>query len=626
MEDEMAELSEYRPVRMGTMRAEIRTGTDGTHYVRSCEELGAYPRAMTDRLAQWATSHPDRIFLADRDEGGSWRSIGYAEAYQRVQSLAQALLEAGLSAEHPLLILSGNEIEHALIGYAAMLAGVPHAPLSPAYSLVSRDFAKLRHIVDLLQPGMVYASDGAAFGPALAATIDPSTPVVVRRNPPADRAARLFAELADTPVTPAVAAANAAVTPDTIAKFLFTSGSTGMPKAVITTQRMMTCNQEMIRTALAFLADEPPVLVDWMPWNHVAGGSHNLGIALYNGGSFYIDDGAATPEGIKRTARNLSEIAPTFYSNVPKGYDLLVGHLSSDAALRDSFFSRLKVMQYAGASLAQHVWDGLDATARAATGQRIRIITGYGSTETAPFAFTTTWTVDRAGLIGLPAAGMEIKLVPSDEKLELRLRGPNVTPGYWKQPDKTAEAFDPEGYYKIGDALKFADPADLGKGFVFDGRVTEDFKLATGTWVNVAAVRIAALGAGAPLLRDLVLTGLDRNFIGALIFPDIEACRRLAGLDAQASNDTIVAHPAVRSAFQERFDALAARATGSASHIARAVLLAAPPSIDAGEITDKGSINQRAVTAARAGAFADLYTDAAPDHVLTFARKAPRND
>jgi feruloyl-CoA synthase len=612
----------YRPVRMGDMRATLTEGPDGVLYVRSSETLGPYPRSMTDLLARWASERPDMVFLADRGPDGAWRQVTYAQAYETVQSLAQALLDAGLNADKPLLILSGNEIEHALLGYAAMLVGVPHAPLSPAYSLVSKDFAKLKHIVGLIEPGMVYASDGAAFGPAIAATIDPATPLIVRRNPPADRSARLFDALAATVATPAVAAANAAVTPDTIAKFLFTSGSTGMPKAVITTQRMLTCNQEMIRTALAFLADEPPVLVDWMPWNHVAGGSHNLGIALYNGGSFYVDDGAATSEGMKRTARNLTEIAPTIYVNVPKGYEFLVEHLATNVALRDKLFSRLKVLQYAGASLAQHVWDGLDAAAHAAAGERIRIITGYGSTETAPFAFTTTWTVDRAGMVGLPAAGMEIKLVPSDEKLELRLRGPNVTPGYWKQPDKTAEAFDEEGYYKIGDALKFADPGNISKGFVFDGRVTEDFKLATGTWVNMGGVRLGALAAGTPLLRDLVLTGLDRNFIGALIFPDLEACRRLAGLDATANPEQIVAHPVVRAAFQERFDALAAKATGSASHIARAILLAAPPAIDAGEITDKGSINQRAVIATRAQAYADLYADPVSSHVLTFARKA----
>jgi feruloyl-CoA synthase len=553
---------------------------------------------------------------------GAWRTVTYAEASRVIRSLAQALLDADLSAEHPLVILSGNEIEHALMGYAAMLVGIPHAPISPAYSLVSKDHAKLRHIVGLLEPGMVYVNDGAKFASAIDAAIDPATPLTVRKSPPAGRAIRLFDDLAATAPSDAVAAANAAIGPDTIAKFLFTSGSTGMPKGVITTQRMLTCNQEMIRSALAFLADEPPVMLDWMPWNHVAGGSHNLGIALYNGGSFYIDDGMATPEGIKRTVRNLEEISPTLYFNVPKGYELLVQHLAANHALRSNFFQRLKLMQYAGASLSQHTWDGLDQAARAATGERIMIITGYGSTETAPFAFTTTWAVDRPGLVGLPAAGLEVKLVPNGEKLELRLRGPNVTPGYWKQPGKTAESFDEEGYYKIGDALKFADPDDIGRGFVFDGRVTEDFKLSTGTWVNVSGVRLGAISACAPLVRDIVLTGLDRNHIGALIFPDLDACRNVAGHESGADADEVVAHAAVRAAFQARLDALASKATGSASHIARAILLTAPPSIDAGEVTDKGSINARAVMAARADLVEDLYAEPVPHHVMICERKA----
>ena len=609
-----------RPVRMGTMRAEAETRPDGTVYVRSVEPLGAYPRTMTDRLAHWARTTPDAVFIADRGEDGAWRRLTYGEAARRIRPLSQAMLEARLSPEHPLLILSGNEIEHALLGYAAMLVGVPHAALSPNYSLVSKDFGKLKYIVGLLEPGMVYASDGAAFGPALAAAIDPTVPLIVRRNPPAGREARLFDEALETAPTAAVDEANAGVTPETIAKFLFTSGSTGTPKGVITTQRMLTCNQEMIRTALAFLADEPPVLVDWSPWNHTAGGNHNLGIALYNGGSFYIDDGIATPDGVKRTVRNLSDIGPTLYFNVPKGYELLVAHLVEDKALRDSFFSRVKLMQYAGASLAQHVWDGLDSAARAATGERIMMITGYGSTETAPFAFTTTWPVDRAGLVGLPAAGLETKLVPNGEKLELRLKGPNVTPGYWKAPEQTAASFDEEGYYKIGDALKFAEPGNVARGFVFDGRVTEDFKLATGTWVNMAGVRLGVIAACAPLIRDVVLTGLDRNHIGALIFPDLAACRELAGLDTGASGEAVVAHPAVREAFEKRLGRLAAKATGSSTHVARAVLLAAPPSSDAGEVTDKGSINQRAVMTARARLVDDLYAEPPPAHVMVFER------
>ena len=618
----MANSAGYRPARMGQAEVTVENGEGGVLYVRSTHDLAPAPRCLTDRLEHWARVTPGTLFLADRGDDGEWRRLTYGEAWAAVQPLAQRLLDAGLSSERPLVILSGNEIEHALLGLAAMLVGVPYAPLSPAYSLVSKDFAKLRQIVDLLEPGMVYASDGGRFGPAIDAVVDRRVPVIVRKNRPGGRPAELFDEILATPVTDAVGRANAAVGPDTVAKFLFTSGSTGMPKAVITTQRMLTCNQEMIRTALAFLSDEPPVLIDWMPWNHVAGGSHNFGIALFNGGTFYVDDGAATPDGIKRTVRNLEEVSPTFFSNVPKGYELLVAHLNDNQRLRETFFKNLKVLQYAGASLAQHVWDALDATATSATGERIMIITGYGSTETAPFAFTMTWPIDRAGLVGLPAAGLEIKLVPNAEKLELRLKGPSVTPGYWKAPDKTAECFDEEGFYKIGDALKFADPADPSRGFIFDGRITEDFKLATGTWVNVGGLRLGALAAAAPLIRDIVLTGLDRNHIGALIFPDLEACRKLAGLAPDVAAAAVVTDSGVQAAFQEQFDTLAMRASGSASHIARAVLLETPPSLDSGEITDKGSINQRAVIAARGKLVEDLYAEPKPAHVLSFERKA----
>lgn len=600
-----AAAARIRPVRLSEMHAERHDAADGTIYVRSLDPLGAYPRCVTDKLEFWARTAPDRIFLAERS-GDGWRAISYAETWQSIQPLAQALLDAGLSAERPLAILSGNEIEHALLGLAAMLVGIPYCPVSPNYSLLSADFGKLRHILGQLKPGMIYASDGAKFERAIAACVDPATPIVVRHNPV--RGAMLFDQLLAGRVTAAVAEANSRVGPDTVAKLLFTSGSTGTPKGVITTQRMLCCNQQMIRQALSFLEDEPPVLVDWMPWHHVAGGSHNVGIALYNGGSFYIDDGMATPQGIARTVRTLTEIAPTLYLNVPKGYELLCEAFAANRELRDTFFSRLSLMQYAGAGISQHVFDGLDRAALDATGKRILMITGYGSTETAPFAFSTTWPVDRAGVVGLPAAGLEVKLVPSGEKLELRLRGPNVTPGYWKDPQRTAESFDDEGYYKIGDALRFADPDDLRRGFVFDGRVAEDFKLDTGTWVNVAGLRSAVIAACAPYCRDVVLTGLDRNFIGALIFPNAEAC---ASLGDEA---------AIAAEFSRRLQQLAQQATGSSNHIARAIILEEPPSPDAGEITDKGSINQRAVMSRRAALVADLYTEPPPAHVLTFPR------
>lgn len=609
-----------RSVRLGTMAAAAELRPDGSMIVRSVETLGPYPRSIVDALESWAARTPDTVMIADR-EGAGWRELSFAQVLERIRPLAQALLDAKLSPERPLVILSGNEIEHLLLGLAAIWVGVPYAPISPAYSLISTDFGKLKHIAGLLTPGMIYASDGVKFAPAIDAVFDADVPLIVRSNAPSGRVVHRFDDLLKTAVTHAVAAAHAAITPDTVAKILFTSGSTGLPKGVITTNRMMACNQEMIRTALAFLKDEPPVLLDWMPWNHVAGGSHNTGIAIYNGGSFYIDDGQPTPARIGRTLENLRHVQPTFFTNVPKAYEFLVAAFDEHPEARRNLFARLKLLQYAGAGLSQHVFEGLDRAARAETGERVMIITGYGSTETAPFAFTTTWPVNEAGHIGLPAAGMSVKLVRDGDKTELRLKGPNVTPGYWRDAEKTAEAFDEEGFYRIGDAVRHADPDDLAKGFVFDGRVTEDFKLSTGTWVNFAAVRSACIAACAPLIRDVVLTGLDLNFIGAMIFPDLEACARHAGLPPGSEPSTILAHPAVRGRFEESLGALSATATGSSNHIARAVVMAEPPDIDRGEITDKGSINQRAVRSHRADLVAALYAEAPGPDVILLPRK-----
>ncbi len=609
-----------RPVRLGNMAARAERRADGTSIIGSVEELGPYPRAIVDALEDWGARTPDAILIADR-EGEGWRKLSFAQVLERIPPLAQALLDAGLSPERPLMILSGNEIEHFLLGMAAIWVGIPYAPISPAYSLISTDFGKLRHIAGLLTPGMIYASDGAKFAPAIEAVFGADVPLIVRANPIDGRAVSVFDDLLATPVTPAVAAAHAAITPDTVAKVLFTSGSTGLPKGVITTNRMMACNQQMIRQALAFVQDEPPVLLDWMPWNHVAGGSHNTGIAIYNGGTFYIDDGQPTPARFGRTLENLKTVQPTFFTNVPKAYEFLVAAFDEHPEARRNLFARLKLLQYAGAGLSQHVFDGLDRAARAETGERVMIITGYGSTETAPFAFTTTWAVEEAGHIGLPAAGMTIKLVPNGDKTELRLKGPNVTPGYWRDDEKTQEAFDEEGFYKIGDAVRFADAEDLTKGFVFDGRVTEDFKLSTGTWVNFAAVRGAVIAACAPLIRDVVVTGLDRNFIGAMIFPDLAACARHAGLPAETEARAILAHPAVREKFAESLAILAQQSTGSSNHVARALLMADAPDIDKGEVTDKGSINQRAVRTHRAALVESLYADTPGPDIFVLARK-----
>jgi feruloyl-CoA synthase len=617
-----AKATPIRAVRLGHFSATAEKRADGTTIVWPTLPLGTYPRSIVDALVSWAKKTPDTVLIAARD-GHGWRKLTYREILERLPPLAQSLLDAGLSAERPLLILSGNEIEHFLLGLAAIWVGIPYTPVSPAYSLLSTDFSKLRHIATILTPGLIYASDGTQFAAALDAVL-PETPLIVRQNPPPNRPARLFADLLNTPVTPAVAAAHAAIAPDTIAKILFTSGSTGQPKGVITTNRMMASNQQMIRSAMAFFEDEPPVLLDWMPWNHVAGGSHNTGIAIYNGGTFYIDDGVPTPGRFEPTLRNLAEVQPTYFTNVPKAYEYLVAALEQDHALRHNVFARLKLIQYAGASLSQHVFDGLNRMACEELGRRVTIITGYGSTETAPFAFTTTWPVEQAGHIGLPAPGMEIKLVPNDGKLELRLKGPNVTPGYWRDAARTAEAFDAEGFYRIGDALRFADPADLSQGFVFDGRISEDFKLSTGTWVNFAALRAAIISACAPMIRDVVLTGLDRNFIGALIVPDLESCARHTGLPPETAGRVIAAHPRVRQFFAERLSTLAAEATGSSNHIARAIVMSAPPEMDKGEITEKGSINQRAVRTARPALVEALYAEPPGPDVIILPRKGPQ--
>jgi len=612
----VAETPGLRPVRMGEMSVDAEFVSGGTVYIRSRAPLDDYPRSILDCLDHWAGRAPDRLFLADRGPDGAWRHVTYAEALPKVRAIAQHLLGLDLSPERPIVILSGNGIEHGLLALAAMMIGVPYAPVSPAYSLISSDHAKLKHVFDLLTPGLVFVADAKPFEKALRAVLKPGIAVMVAREPVEGVQSTLFSEALLEKPTAAVDAANALVTPDTIGKFLFTSGSTGMPKAVINTQRMICCNQVMIASALAFLRDEPPVMVDWLPWNHTAGGNHNFGITLYNGGSLYIDDGAPTPAGIERTVRNLLDIAPTLYFNVPKGYEMLTAHFAANPVLRETFFSRVKLLQYAGAGLSQHVWDALERFAVETAGEKIMIVTGYGSTETAPFALTTTWPVDRPGEVGLPAPGLELKLVPADEKMELRLRGPSITPGYWRQPDKTEECFDEQGFYRIGDALKFVDPADANRGLLFDGRVSEDFKLSTGTWVNMAAVRGSLIKAFAPYVRDTVLTGLDRNHVGALLFLDVDASRGISA-DLQGAGDAVIArHPAVRELFQQRLDAIASQSTGSSNLVARAIILDAPPSIDAHEITDKGSINQRAVMAARASLVDDLYAEPIPAHVL----------
>jgi feruloyl-CoA synthase len=598
----------YRALRLGgSLSATFMPQADGSLRVLSTEPLLAYPARLTDRLLHWATVAPDRTLAAKRDADGQWRQLSYAQALQQSRAVAQALLDLGLSAARPIAILSDNDLEHLLLGLGAMLAGVPFAPVSSAYSTVSQDFGKLRHIVSVLTPGLVFASSAQAYARAITATLAPDVPVVLTRGSIAGRSCLAFDDLLAKVPTAAVDAAHALVGPDTIAKFLFTSGSTKQPKAVITTQRMLCANQQQILQCFPELGDEPPVLVDWLVWNHTFGGSHNVGLVLNNGGTLYIDDGRPTSALIGQTLSNLREIAPTAYFNVPKGFEEIALAMRNDEALRRSLFSRVKMFFFAGAGLAQPVWDQLDALAEATCGERIRMLTGLGMTETAPFAICANAFDVKAGHVGLPAPGMELKLVPVAGKLEVRYRGPNVTPGYWRAPEQTAESFDEEGFYCSGDALKLIDAAHPERGFAFDGRIAEDFKLSTGTFVSVGPLRARIVAAGDPLVLDVVIAGIDRDEVGILVFPRLDACRARAGLGAEASAAQVLAAPAVRDFFQHLVDDQWAAGTGSATRVARAMVLAEPPNIDRGEITDKGSINQRAVLTQRDAQVEQLY-------------------
>ena len=552
-----------RKVALGPKDVAVERRTSGILHLRSPHALGAYPKKLTERLEHWASAAGNRILFAQR-AGASWRTVTYGQARERARRLGQYLLSKNLSAERPLAVLSGNDIEHALLHLGAMYVGIPYAPISPAYSLLSTDFAKLRSILDLLTPGLVFVSDRKPFAKALG---------VVK--------CEVIDRWEESPATSAVDDAHARVGPDTIVKFLFTSGSTGAPKAVINTQRMWCSNQKMIQHMLAFLADEPPVLVDWAPWHHTAAGNHDLGLVMYNGGSYYIDEGKPLPGAIETTVRNLRQIAPTWYFNVPKGFEALLPHLREDEELRSNFFSRLKVLWFAGAALPQHVYDEMKELAYRTCGEEIPFLTGFGATETAPATLGRVWPAQNVANMGFPPPGAELKLVPFQDCYEMRVKGPHVTPGYWRAPELTALAFDDEGYYRLGDAFSYEDD-----GLLFKGRIAEDFKLSTGTWVQVGELRARFIQHFAPLVRDVVIAGEGRSEVGALIFP---------------------ASPAPADAFLNRLKTL--MSTGSSNRITRAIVLEEPPSLDAGEMTDKGSINQRAVLSRRRNLVEELYSD-----------------
>jgi feruloyl-CoA synthase len=606
-----------RAISFGDPAVSIDRRPDGTSYLRPLRALPGYPMRITDRLHHWASIAPDRVFMAERAGGHGWRELTYAELLAASRHIASALLARGLSAEKPVVILSGNSIDHALVAFGALYAGIPFCPVSPAYSLVSKDYGKLSHVMKLLTPGLVFADDAGKFADALAANVSLGTEMAAVFGGVPGRDVTLLADLMATPLHPNLDATHDKIGPDTIAKFLLTSGSTGNPKAVVNTQRMICSNQVMIRETLSFLKDEPPVIIDWLPWNHTFGGNHNIGLTLYNGGSMYLDAGKPVPGGIEETVRNLREISPTVYFNVPKGYESLLPYLREDASLRDKFFAKLHAMFFSGAALAPHIWGGLDELSVQATGARVPMLTGLGATETAPFFMSVNPHTSRSGHVGLPVPGNEAKLVPNNGKLEVRAKGPNVTPGYWRQPDMTKAAFDEEGFYKLGDALKPADITDFHAGLDFDGRIAEDFKLASGTWVSVGPLRARFITACAPLVRDVVIAGINRDEITALVVLDLDGCRlvnpALPANDVRAS----ARDDKVRNVFRQKFAAFQSAATGSSTRIARALLIDAPLSIDRGEVTDKGSINQRAVLEHREALVETLYSPTPAAGVIT---------
>lgn len=602
----------FRPLRFGVTRVTLKDGVPGTHYLKADQELQAYPDRLTDRFQHWATNKPNQTLFARRvklADGtlGDWRHVTYAQAWATARNIAQALINRGLNAERPVVILSENSLEHALLALGCMVAGVPFVPTSPPYSLISQDYDKLKHVLRTVTPGMVFASD-TRYAKAIAATVSSDMEIVMNEGGIEGQQVTSFEALCQTPATSQVDAAIAATGPDTIVKFLFTSGSTKMPKAVINTQRLWCANQQQMMQSMPVLAETPLVLVDWLPWNHTFGGNHNFGMVVFHGGTMYIDDGKPTPTLMHETLRNLREIAPTVYFNVPTGFEAIALAMKTDDLLRKTLLSRVQMFFYAGAALAQPIWDSLYESQEREIGERIVMGTGLGMTESGPFGIFVTNPNVSAGDLGVPTPGLELKLVDMGGKTEVRYRGPNITPGYWRNEEETKGAFDDEGFFCTGDAVKWIDETDVHLGLKFDGRIAEDFKLATGTFVSVGPLRGKIIAAGAPYVQDVVLTGINLKEVGAMVFPT-PAVRALSGLAADAPLADVLGSALVLAHFQNLINELSKTATGSANRIARMCLLSEPPTIDKGEITDKGSINQRSVLTHRADTVAALHED-----------------
>jgi feruloyl-CoA synthase len=608
-----------RPIAYAPPRVVCERSGDGVLRYRSTEPMAPHDPSLARLFRAAVERNPARIFLAER-EGGHWRKLTYAAARLLVDALAAGLIERGLSAERPVMILSANSIDHALLTLAGHTAGVPVAPISVAYSLQSQDHAKLKHIAASLTPGLVYVADTGPFAKALAALDLAKVELVANRNSANIDHVTTFEQMTQGPPGPALDEAVAAISGDTIAKFLFSSGSTGLPKGVINTHGMLTANQQQLAQIWPFVDEAPLVLLDWLPWNHTFGANHNFNLVLRHAGTLFIDGGKPLPGLIEETVRNLADVSPTIYFNVPAGYAALLPFLERDEVLARSSFAKLRLIFYAGAALPQDLWERLEAVSQRATGERVPMTSSWGTTETSPLSTAAHFIIDRAGPIGVPVPGVELKLVLAGDKLEVRVRGPNVTRGYWKRPDLTRAAFDEEGFYKPGDAVRFADPADPEKGIIFDGRLAEDFKLATGTWVAVGVLRVGVLAAASPALQDAIIAGENRESIGMLAWLNAAGCRKLIGSEAPLWE--LARLPELREHVRRAIARWNANHSGSSQKIARVLLLPDIPSIDANEITDKGYINQRLALERRKADVERLFA-AAPDADVLVVSFAP---
>ncbi|MDV4144295.1 feruloyl-CoA synthase [Shimia sp. FJ5] len=582
---------------------------DGTILLRSNYELGPVAEKTADWLRHWANEAPDRVFIAERS-GAGWREESYSATLEKVQAIAASLLARGMGPDTPILIMSGNGVDHGLLSLAAQYVGVPTAPVAEQYSLIHGAHGRLQHAIELVGPKMAYVVDADQYGEALALDALNGIEVVASR-PGQNGKVTPFADLLKGDAGVDLAAAHAKVTPDTVAKILMTSGSTSAPKGVMTTQRMMCVNQTQLADSLPFLRERPPRVVDWLPWNHVFGGSHNFNMMLSNGGSYYVDDGKPVKGLFERTLENLSMVTGSLVFNVPVGFGMLLAALREDTALRQRFFADLDLIFYAGASLPQDVWEGFEAMAMEVKGEVPLMTSSWGLTETAPATMMQQEPTDRSGVVGVPMTGVTLKLIPdADMRCEMRVKGPNVMPGYFQNPDKTAEAFDEEGFFVTGDAMVFVDPDDIDRGMKFDGRISEDFKLLTGTWVRAAQLRIDMLACLAPLATDLVITGADRNQIGVMVFPDVAELKR-EGFDLTDDNGAYRCK-LLQGEIHRRLAERAREISGSSTKISRAIVLSEPASMPEGEMTAKGNLNFRKVLTRRKDLLERLYDDADP--------------